>query len=303
MTTDDVYVYVHIPRTGGAFFMNSLPNYLSRENDDWLKHYHYVADYSSGDYFKKQIPKLMARTKQQQLQCKFLTGHSMFGNSHKWFRVRKTPKMITTIRHPVNRLLSSFNFRHQASMLLQENEVFSATTPGLNSDARQHQKTASEYNSLWDFYQDNVFERNMQCKWIIKTFVKYTRDDGWVLHDEYIPGPDVREDEEHMSKDSWPVWMFSEHIQPPGTDWYEMASKFTDKFWWIGKINTLETDMQDFCAYTNTNMQLDAEKNISSKIQPYWTIDDVMAQPDIDKLLEAERFDLKLFEQTYKRPF
>jgi hypothetical protein len=301
--SDDLYTYVHIPRTGGTFFINSLPDYLSRENDDFLKHYHYVGNYSSTEYFKKHIPRLSARTKQQQLQCKFITGHSMFSNSHKWFRTKKNIKLIATIRHPIDRLLSSFNFRYQSSVLLQENSVFTNTTPALNVDARTHEKTAQEYNTLWEFYQDNVFERNLQCKWIIKTFLHYDKNEGWIYHDEYIPGPDVLEDEEQMARDTWPVWMFSEHLQPKDTDWFEFAMKFTDKFWWIGKTSSLELDMRDFCVYTNTNMKVDAEKNISSKIQPYWTMDDVMAQPDINELLEAERFDLKLFEQTFKRPF
>lgn len=300
---EDIYLYVHIPRTGGTFFINSLPNYMSRQNDDFLKHYHYVSKYSSGEYFKGLVPNLANRTKQQQLHCKFITGHSTYANSHQWLRIKKNPKLITTIRHPIHRLLSSFNFRYQAQTLVQENEVFSNMTPALNSNARTHQKTAQEYDTLWEFYQDNVFERNVQCKWIIKTFLDYNKVEGWTYHNDYIPGPDVEETEDKMDVVTWPVWMFSEHLQPKDTDWFEFAMKFTDKFWWIGKTSSLELDMKDFCVYTNTHMQTDAEKNISSKVQPYWTIDDVMAQPDIDKLLEAERFDLKLFEQTFKRPF
>src|SRR5210317_1317738 len=110
---EPIYLFLHIPRTGGTSLEYAVGHYLDRTNDRYLKHYHYVQNYSDFVYQSDQIPTLIHRTTEQQKQLRLLTGHSIFCNSHKWLRINREHRIFSYTRDPVARILSSFNARHQ----------------------------------------------------------------------------------------------------------------------------------------------------------------------------------------------
>ena len=97
---------------------------------------------------------------------------------------------------------------------------------------------------------------------------------------------------------TWPDWCRYES----GIDWHEFLQSLMDRMWWIGTTETLAKDIPAFCKHSG--LENTYEKTNESKLQ-YWTMDDIRKQPDIDKLLKAERYDMKLYEyaKTRIRPF
>jgi hypothetical protein len=306
-----LYMHLHIPRTGGTFLQNAIGHYLDRTNDNYLRHYHYLEHHTNKEYDEAIIPKLRHRTKQQQNQIKVLTGHSISCNSHKWLKEHREPYIFTTVRDPIDRLLSSFNYRHMLATLSQDPESFSHSMPSLDRHAQTQDKTATDYDTLWEYYQDSSFERNLQCKWIIKSFVKKI-DDVWYKHPVYESGADVSIHLETTSH-TWPEWMNYDNTDTnwfdmdTDTNWFDMAKSFFPNIWWIGQTENLETDIKDFCNYIGINYVPNAKKNQSKTKthHQYWTREDVMKQHDIDKLIQAEKYDFKLIEtvKKWKRPF
>lgn len=299
---DPLYVFFHIPRTGGTFFEKSVGGYLDRTSNRFLTHYHYVQGVSDLEYKKANIPLLSKRTTEQQKQLKIITGHSTFCNSHRWLKVNKEPRIISFVRHPIERLLSSFNYRHELSILNQDPEEFSLCTPAMNENAFRQQKTAEDYDTLWEWYQDITYEHNIQCKWLIKNFLK-RENDTWYRHPKYVFGPDAGIQEKNAVPMTWPEWMWN---PPEGVNWYELASTFFKECWWILPTEEISNNIEDFCNFADLEYLENSPKNNSGDlVEKYWTLDDVMSQPDIEKLLKAEQHDLKLYNhfKNKRRPF
>jgi len=299
---EPIYIFFHIPRTGGTYFENSSGGFLDRTNDRYLSHYHYVQGVSDLEYAKANIPLLSKRTTEQQKKIKLITGHSTFCNSHRWLKVNKEPRIITFVRNPIERLLSSFNYRHEIAILNQDPEQFSLCTPSMNENAFRQKKTAEDYDSLWEWYQDIYYEHNIQCKWIVKNFLK-RENDTWYRHPKYIFGPDAGISEKGAVPLTWPEWMWN---PPENVDWFELASTFFNEFWWITTTEKLDANVKDFCNYAGIDFIEQSNRNNSGNlVEKYWTINDVLNQPDIDKLIKAESYDMKLYNYfKYKRrPF
>lgn len=297
-----VYLFLHIPRTGGTYVEHSVGHWADRDQDHYLTHYHYVQNYSERAYDDALIPLLKHRTNVQQKQIKIMSGHSIFCNSYRWLRVQKEPKIFSVIRDPIERCLSSFNYRHTMATMCQDPGAFSTSTPFMTENACHQRKTAEDYDTLYEYYQDCIFETNIQSKWLVKSFLK--RDaNAWHRHPAYLFGPDSGVPADQAVPLTWPEWMFYPPEEESEIDWYELASNFFDEIWWLTRTEMLSSSIKDFCNYAELDFT-DTEVKNSAKIK-YWTLEDVMNQPDIDKLIEAESHDYKLYEaaKNWKRPF
>jgi hypothetical protein len=300
--TNPVYLFLHIPRTGGTFIEHAVGHWSDREKDRYLQQYNYVQNWSEKAYENHKIPNLIYRTTEQQRQIKIMTGHSIFCNSHRWLRIQREPRIFSTIRHPVERCLSSFNYRHSLATLTQDPSSFALSTPFMNENACHQRKVASDYDTLWEYYQDSTFESNIQCKWLIKSFL-HRENDTWQRHPVYVFGPDAGIPAEQAVPLTWPQWMFYPPIEEKEIDWYKLAENFFPEIWWLTRTEMLNTSIKDFCNYAGLEFMNTGIKNES--IKQYWTLDDVKKQPDIQKLIDAEMYDYQLYEtaKQWKRPF
>ena len=303
MFNDNIFVQVHIPRTAGTSFQNHIGDAYSR--DTCWTHYNYCEGFSYPIYSWKDIPVLRHRTKEQQKKLKVISGHSVFSNSHHWLRVSRDPLFITFVRDPVKRVLSSFNHRHSRHMLSQEPGIFSAS-PLMNTNAVSGGATAADYDTLWQYYKDANIEHNLQTKWIIKTFMRLEQgNQAWTYHPTYdgnftamatLPVDNV--------PITLPEWMWWDDSQ---TVFWELAQPLIEKFWWITANENLTEDIKDFCNLADiTFVDNVYENRTGEKVPPVWTYEDVMAQPDIEKLIDAESDDYALYnyvKQNCKRPF
>lgn len=297
-------MFLHIPRTGGTTLEHAVGHYLDRTNDRYLKHYHYVQNFSDYEYNNNLIPLLINRTSAQQKELKILTGHSIFCNSHKWLKANRTPKIFTYTRHPIYRLLSSFNHRHKIATVSQDPQAFSTSTPALNNNAVYQKKIASDYETLYEYYLDSNFEQNIQCKWIVKSFL--TRENNtWYRHPEYMFGPDAGIPVEEAVPLSWPGWMFEKSGEE--IDWFKLAENFFPEIWWMSRLEMIDEHLEDLCQYIGVEYVKVGHQNKTGDhlCDKYWTIEDVMKQHDIEKLIEAEKYDFQLYEvaKEWKRPF
>ena len=297
-----IYIYLHIPRTGGTFVETSMFDCFSRNNDEYLQHYWYVDDnWSDLQYDQKLIPKLFYRTKAQQQKLKLITGHSTYVNSETWLKFRTEKRIFTTVRDPIKRLLSSFNYRHMQHQLTQDPGIFSDSFPQLLSNAVAHNKTAVDYDTLYEYYLDSTWEHNIQTKWIIKSFLK-KEGMSWVEWPSWQLGADSsRTNGVQVVAQTWPNWM----CYPEDINYYELFNMLKDQIWWMGTTETLSNDIEDFAKLLGTSVKETANKNHSSLTTPYWTYEDVMKQHDIQKIIDGEKFDFKLYEfaKQQERPF
>lgn len=299
-----VYIYLHIPRTGGTFVETSMFDCFSRENDEYLQHYWYVDNnWSDTLYEQNLIPRLFYRTKLQQKQLKLITGHSTYVNSHSWLKFHTEKRIFTTIRNPIKRLLSSFNYRHMQHQLTQDPAIFTDSFPQLLSSAIAHNKIASDYDTLYEYYQDSTWEHNIQSKWIIKSFLK-KEGRYWQEWPEWQLGADSSKSNDfQVASQTWPNWMSYEDVDD--IDYYDLVTKLKEQIWWLGTTETLSNDIEDFAKLLGTSVKETANKNNSSRVKPYWTYEEVMKQPDIQKIIDSEKHDFKLYELAKKqeRPF
>ena len=290
-----LFTYFHIPKTGGTTLLWSIGNQFDRTNDRWLKHYHWMVP---EQYIYNNIPLLEKRTSEQQKQMKFFTGHGVYSMAHYWLKVRRNPLLFATFRDPIDRLLSSFNFRHGISTLVQEESDFSKIDPPMDAHAKFNRKTAKDYTTLYEWYQDASAEHNLQTKWMIKSFYVFM-DNRFVLWEDI-----VRYNNPTVNPDIWPQWF--EEIQI--NDYlYDMALDCVDqKMWWCGTADTLSEDLPAFCDYAGVkHVTVDNRHRSGIDFPRYWTREDVEKQPDFEQLVKAEKYDTALYNhvKTLKRPF
>ena len=304
MLTDNsvVYVQLHIPKTAGTAFQNQIGSAYNKQDDNCWQHYHWEEASSPWIYSANDIPLLINRTKEQQRQIKVISGHSTFCNTHRWLKISREPRYITFVRDPIKRILSSFNHRHARSTLMQDNSIFS-TDPVMNTNAYANKNTADDYNTLYEFYKDAYVEHNMQTKWIIKSFLRWQHGnwqphptyDGMLTGSDYIPletvPPQIPE---------W-FWLNNDY------DYWNVANMFMSHFWWISADESQTQNIKDFCKFIDIKHYNHVHENkTGDKVAPYWTIDDVMKQPDIENLIKAEIHDYSLFnyvKENCRRPF
>jgi hypothetical protein len=289
---NNLLVYFHIPRTGGTFFNHAVGDYLSR--DHWLTHYNYTENSSIMNLQNNDIPMLINRTKEQNKQLKILSGHSITNHSHKWIKTTKNPFYYTIVREPVERLLSSFNYKVQKTKLWQDPRAFAYTMPQLDSGPLYEGKTYSDYNTLFEYYLDNTIEQNIQAKWLVKGFYEYDLlNRGFKEIDHYIGSSNMLITD---NKQTIPDWF----IDPRMTPSKEIIDRSLEKLWWASDFNNLEKDTKKICKLFEIeyNSVEKSKQNSSRKIEPYWTIDDVKSQPDYDMLVNLLSLDYYLYEKV-----
>jgi hypothetical protein len=288
---ENIYIHFHAPRTGGTAFQNYIGSAYSRDNDTCWFHYHWTDNFSQAQYIHNNIPLLRFRNKDQQKKLKFITGHSTFSNSHEWLKINKTPRYITFVRDPVERILSSFNYRYSRKTLLQDESFFSAN-PLMNFNAVDNKKNEKDYDTLYEFYKDAYIENNLQSKWIIKSFLRLNDDGLWSYHPTYDGTNNFTIDPRLMVPVTMPQWMWSNHY----FDYWNLVEPLLGKFWWISTLDNFKQNIKDLCNSTGVMFNDNVDENKSDKIvNPFWTIDDVKKQPDYHRIVEDEEFDYKLY--------
>lgn len=291
-----LFMYFHIPKTGGTTLLWSIGNQFQREDDRWLRHYHWM---TTEQYLFNNIPLLDKRTSKQQKELKFLTGHGIYSMAHYWLKVRRNTLIFTTFRDPIDRLLSSFNFRHGISTLVQDDRDFTYIDPPMDAHAKFNKKTAKDYSTLYEWYLDSSAERNLQTKWMIKSFYTFL-DNRFVLWEDV-----VKYNNPSINPDIWPVWFEEFQID----DYlYSLAfDSVNQKMWWCGTSNTLSNDLKDFCKFAGVDyVEVDNRHRSGIDFPSYWTREEVEQQPDYEQLLKAEQYDIALYthvKENLKRPF
>lgn len=296
LVDNPLFVYLHIPKTGGTTLIWSIGNHFHREDDRWVRHYHWM---NTPEYLFNNIPILEKRTVEQQRQLKFLTGHGTYSMAHYWLKVRRNALLFTTVRNPIERLLSSFNYRHGVSTLVQDPVEFSYIDPPMDPHAKFNKKTADDYTTLYEWYQDAKAEQNLQTKWIIKSFYNF-------LDDRFTSWEDiVRKNNPSVNPDIWPNWF--EDIDVDDNMLNTALDCVQNKIWWAGTSDTLSDDIVALCDYSGVPyVEVDNRHRSGIDFPRRWTIEEVKAQPDYHKLVAAEQYDLSLYKfvkENCKRPF
>jgi len=289
-----LYAYIHIPRTGGTSITKSLPDYKSR-NDSWEEHYHYVKSRSEIEYYSANIPSLAWRTPEQHNKIKMLTGHGICFTSYTWVRFTVDKWLpFTFIRHPIKRLLSSFNYRHKKTVLTQSPPVFSQIVPAMNENAQILNKTADDYNTLWEWYRDANSESNLQCKWLINFFKYYdSSTQSFIDYPEFAMPAEVAKYENFTWEDGFALWYSIPNVFPL----FEIVNELIPKLWFIADSDNIDTIMPRACDIINIRWTPLARRiNITHDSFRKWSFEDVMNQPDIEKVIECEEHDFKLYE-------
>jgi hypothetical protein len=293
--SNPIYIHLHIPRTGGTTLNWSIGHQFDREDDRWMRHYHWLYQQ---DYLYHNIPVLEKRTDAQQEQLTFITGQGTFDQCHLWLNVGKDPHLFTFVRDPIDRVLSSFNYRNGMSLLNQDSRPFTIGGPAMNFDARINQRTASDYNTLFDWYQDAEGEHNLQCKWLLKSFYSF-------INGQVIPHKDLIANKNSPEPELWPWWFDEVGIDD---ELFELVIDIVDnKLWWCGLNEKLTDDIPALCNNAKVPYVKVNNKHRSGDEYPlYWSKQDVKNQSNYDNLVEAESYDIKLYEyikENYKRPF
>jgi len=294
-----LYLIYHTPRTGGTFLSTNLPHWHSRDNGEWLMSYNIDERYQE---MHNDIPSITKRTKDQQQQLKFVIGHSL---TRAFPLLLKTPKEVRNIfpsRHPIERLLSSFNFRHACSKLCQDDSIFNHISPSAGSSAQHGEKTYYDYDTLYEWYKDNPKEHNLQIRWLLKSFYQEDNNSAYEI--------------QSFERNFLPYYTETFYI-PEFLDSIYLANYLKDiaiktieeKIWWCPILDTLSKDTDDFVTEVLGKPVKDADKTIrnssTEQIEPYWTLEDVYSQPDIEDLITCEKWDFEIWDasKNKSRPF
>lgn len=292
----DVLVYFHIPRTAGTYFNHAVGDFLA---DGWLHHYNYTENSSLVQLQNFEIPAIKFRTEEQDTQIKILSGHSIDSQSHNWLKTPKNPLYYSIVRDPVERLLSSFHYKRQKTLLLQDNSTFSNMMPQLSPEARHLQKTHNSYNTLFEYCIDSNAEKNLQVKWLLKSFIEfnYWSDTFEEINQTYIPDNSLFSD----NQKTVPDWMY-QHLDIDK----QLIDNYIDKMWWISDFNNLEEDTRFICNRFDImyNDVKPSKQNSTKKVDPMWSIEEVKNQPDYQQLVDWLELDYYLYDKVklLKRP-
>jgi hypothetical protein len=295
MIDNPVYIQFHIPRTGGTTLLWKLGNPFERTDDRWLHHYTWTYPQ---DYQYHNVPVLENRTQEQQQQIKFITGQSTFDMCHNWLRVEKTPYQFTFVRDPIDRVLSSFNYRNGMTLLNQDWRPFTFGGPDMIQEAKLHQKTAEDYDTLFDWYCEAPGEHNLQCKWLLKSF--YTLQNG-----KFISHKDLFENNMLETPGIWPWWFNDIEMNE---ELFDLVIDIVgNKMWWCGTSSTLTEDIKALCKYTDTEFVNVDDKHISGEDYPvFWNRTEIESQTNYEQLVKSEQYDIRLYnyiKENCKRPF
>ena len=294
---ENLYLSFHIPRTGGTFFNYAIGHWSKRKHH--LTHYNYTENYSSYTLRENELPWLRWRTNEQQRQLKVMSGHSIVANSINWTRIQFNPKYLTVVRDPVERTLSSFNFRHKKATLTQDHSFFSSVMPQMNNYAIATEKSAEDYDTLYQYLKDNKNEHNLQIKWLAKSFFRYNMSTNqWETYPGYVDNIELATSDTKEFSLTLGEWMQYDISVPDDVTDYILS-----KMWHVIDFNNLEKDTRDFCNFVGLEYQERAEKNSSSsELVPHkWTLEEVKNQKDYHRLLTLLEQDIKLYETIKQR--
>lgn len=287
----NLLMFFHIPRTGGTFFNHAVGDYLSPNH--WQHHYNYTENSSILNLQNKDIPILYNRTHEQNKNLKILSGHSINCSSHKWIKTLKRPLYYTIVRDPVERLLSSFNYKVQKQILWQDQQAFAFTMPQLDQSALFEGKTYTDYDTLFEYYLDNTAEQNIQAKWLVKSFLDYDHYSKTFQDIKFTKSNNMIVTDNSLTTPEW-FWDYSANITR------ELIDYAVSKFWYMSDFVNLEKDVKHICNLFDLEYQevTHEQKNTTQKVAKHWTLEDVQNQHDYDFLQKHLALDYYLYDKV-----
>lgn len=292
---EDLYGFIHIPKVGGTTFCAKLGGYLDRTNNRFIKMYNYIA---LEEYMLYNIPRMENRTDEQQEALRLVTGHNITSTIY-----RKSGhdgiKFFTIVRHPLDRLLSSFNHRHSLHIDNQDPNMFSLNFPYMNRHALNKQKTATDYENLSEWYVEASNENNLQCKFLLKTFYHYDQNNNKLILRENVTDGEIK-----YSLDKWPNWLNGYNLDD-GT-WDLIEDIIRNKLWYAITTEDIDKFTPEFANYAGLDyVETDNIHVAGRDIHKYWSKEEFYNQEYINWLENREKYDFKLYKlvKSLERPF
>jgi hypothetical protein len=284
----NVGVYFHIPRTGGTFVNHAVGDWLSDEH--WQIHYNYTENSSMLEAQQRMIPNLANRTQEQCDRLKILSGHSVNSQSHHWIKGHRTPLYFTTIRDPIERVLSSYNYKRTKAIKLQDPIAFSHIAPVLDTGPRDALKNYNDYNTLFEYALDCTPEINLQSKWLVKSFFDYN------YHTQKFETKSINELNVSLVTDNeqtFPYWMCVETVLDNS-----IIDNCIEQLWFLGDFVNLENDTKTICQHLGLTYNSVDKLQHNSSFLPRWTLDEVKQQSDYNHLVNLFANDYYLYEKA-----